>query len=376
MKNFRRVLMVVLSFAFISVMILSNYTAVSAADKVATTCVGLGDSVVSGYGLESFTSSDNKNKVSTKNFVTKLAAKLGKKAVNLGIEGLNSTQLLQYISNPKTTEQKAMVSQLKTAGIITVSIGGNNVFTPILNAVASKLPEGKTIFTASATELQVAAFGLLMDTEAMNELQTTITQNAAKFTGDDATKKTGEFDSIITQVKKLNPKAQIIVLTVYNPYKSLLPAGFNQAITAMNAKIVKSSASSKNYKVADVYSAFEKADKSIALVNSASGTSFDPHPTARGHEVIYTLVAYAAQGTLPYKMKNLFYRGTLKISISEGNLVLTVTPLKGYTLPESIGITLGKNVKQDVKLTNGLATLPIAGINTDFTVSGACLKEK
>ncbi len=372
MKKFKIVLSVILSVLLLAAGFYGFYIPAVASENVST-YVALGDSITTGYGLVNFNSNDVKNKTSEYNFVTKLGNKLGKQPVNLGIEGLDTTRMLKSISKPATAGEKAAAAQIEKASLITVSIGGNNVLLPLLEAINRQLRDGKTVYDAAPEEIQIAVFTLLFDPAAMKKMQKDISDGAALFTGD--SKKTGEFISIINAVKKLNPKAQIVVQTIYSPYRQFLPAAVDTAIKAMNAEIIKDSANEKNYKVADVYSAFSKAGTGSRLVNADSGKSFDPHPTRDGHKVIYTLLAYSAKNNVfPYGIKTNITKGKLALKISAGELQLTVTPDKGYKPPQSISLTVGKTAKKILVPQNGRAVIPVAEAGDDISVSAVCTK--
>ncbi len=345
-----------------------------AAPAKQTTYVALGDSITSGYGLESFNNNDSANRTSVYNFTERLGKTLGMKTVNLGIEGIDSTMLLKSLSNPVTKEEKNAIAQIKGAGLISISIGGNNVFIPLLNSVNDNIPKGKNIYNANTAELQAAVLTLLFDVDRITKLKENIAKGAEAFTGSTKLKKTGDFSAIISKLKALNPKAEIIVQTIYNPYELILPDSVGKAIKDMNAEIIKGSGEGKNYKVADVYSAFLKAGKDIPLINSASGTALDPHPTKRGHEVIHNLLAYAINGKLPYSLKLTISNGKAVTVVREGEFVVIVTPAKGYRLPETISLTIGKSSKRTLVLKNGAATMPIAAINGAVAVTAACSK--
>lgn len=375
MKKLRIVLSIVISISFLLGITLVDYVPANAAVNNTTTYVALGDSITTGYGLENFNTNDIKNKTTTKNFVNKLSKRLGKKAINLSVEGIDSMRFLEAIVKPATAEQKAAVAQIKKASVITISIGGNNVFLPIAGVLNEKLGKNKNIFSANAQEIQAAALGLLFDSNAISKLKIDVIAAAEMFNGNSKLKKAGDFANIISTIKKLNPKAQIIVQTIYNPYNLPFTVFFDTAIKSMNAKIIKDSENGKNYKVADVYLAFSKAKSDTELVNADTGKTFDPHPTVKGHEVIYTVVAAAAQNnTLPYKIKANVTKGTLTTKVSEGELLLTITPNKGYILPKSISITIGKDAKILLTLINGKASVPIASVGADVLVTGVCSK--
>lgn len=336
--------------------------------------VALGDSITAGYGLASFDRGDAGNKTSEKNFVTRLGKKLGMKTTNFGVEGQDTSMLLKSISKPSTADEKSAVAQIKKAGILTISIGGNNVLWPVLDTLNERIGGGKTIYNAEKAEIQSAALGLLLNQEAMKALQKKVEEGVTRFTGNAQLKKSGEFSSIISTLKKLNPKAKIIVQTVYNPYKSIMPQEFDNAIKAINSEIMKGSLNGENYLVADVYAAFSQAAPGTQLVNADMVTSFDPHPTAKGHEVIYTLAAYAANNTLPYKVNAIITKGRLKTGIEDGQLVLTVLPAAGYKAAASIWLTIGKGQRRLLTLKDASVTVPIAAVDADIYVSGICKK--
>lgn len=336
--------------------------------------IAVGDSVTSGYGLESFSNGDIKNRTSPDNFVTRLGKQLNFKTVNFGVEGIDSTALLKSISKPVTKEQKEEVEQIRKASLITLSVGGNNIFIPFLNAVNDRVGSGKNIFNADALDIQTAILGLLFDSDGLNKLKNNILKGAEIFTGNESLHTQGDFAAIISTVKSLNPDAEIVVQTIYNPFGFIMPDTVEKAIKSMNAEIIKGSDNGKNYRVADVYSAFAKAGEGVQLINADTGRSFDPHPNKKGHEVIYTLVAYAAGNKLPYNFKSNVKNGKAAAAITAGELKVTVAPSKGYKLPQTAYLTIGKNAKLTLTLKNGAAAVPVAAINGDMTVTAVCPK--
>ncbi len=346
----------------------------AAAGPDKTLYIAVGDSITSGYGLESFSNDDIKNRTSPDNFVIRLGKQLDIETVNFGVEGIDSTALLNSISKPVTKEQKEEVEQIKKASLITLSVGGNNVFIPFINAVSDKVGSGKNILNADALDIQTAILGLLFDSEGLNKLKNNILKGAEVFTGNEKLHIAGDFAAIIGTVKTLNPDAEIVVQTIYNPFGFIMPDTLDKAIRSMNAEIIKGSENGKNYKVADVYSAFAKAGKGIQLINADTGKSFDPHPNKKGHEVIYTLVAYAAGNKLPYSFKSNVKNGKAAATVTAGELKVTVAPSKGYKLPQTIYLTIGKKAQLPLTLKNGAAAVPVAAIDGDIAVTAVCPK--
>lgn|GEM_PF-1907678 len=336
--------------------------------------VALGDSITSGYGLESFKNNDINNRNSPDNYVTKIGKAQGIKTINLGVEGLDSTALLKTISNPVTEEQKTVVAQIKEASLITLSIGGNNIFIPLLNSVNDLIGNGHNIYNANASEIQKAVIQLFLNQEEFNRLITNVSRGAEIFLGNEELHKAGDFTKIINTLKALNPKAQIIVHTIYNPFENIMPNTINKTVLSMNAEIIQASDNGKNYKVADVYSAFSKAGKDARLINAQGRKAFDPHPTKKGHEVIYTLMYYELNGKVPYKINSKVVKGKSAYSVSDGEFKVTVTPDKGFKLPKTIELTIGQNMKYLLELKDGTAAVPIAEVNGDVTISAVCTK--
>lgn len=375
MKSIYRLLSLIIVLLLSVTGLSPEVSAAGAQTKAQSIYVALGDSITSGYGLESFTNNDVKNRSSSNNFVTKLGKRLGMKTVNFGVEGITSAALLNSLKKPSTAEQKNAVAQIREAGLITLSIGGNNVFIPLLNAVNDQLGTGKSIFNAGASELQNAILQLLFNEELLNKLKGNISAGAEAFAGNDKLHKSGELSDIIRTIKDLNPKAKLVVQTVYDPYGFILPDTVGKAIDTMNAAIIKQAGGGKNFVVADVGSAFKKAGKGMQLLNADSGKTFDPHPTKKGHEVIYTLMAYAADNNrLPYNLKASVVKGAAAVSITGGEFRITITPSKGCKLPQTIYMTVGKSVKYNLTLKNATAAIPVAKINGDIVITAVCTR--
>ncbi len=386
MKKLKEVLSIVLSVASLFGASLPAYAPTNIVEEVittyipmnimnqSTTYIALGDSITTGYGLENYNSNDVKNKTSEKSFVSKLSKKIGKEAVNLGVDGIDSTRLLNAITNPSTADQKEAIAQIEKAGVITISIGGNDVFMALAEVLNDKLGKDKNLFNASKQEILKVTMELIFNKSAKETLKNNVSEATKTFIGDKANNKEGNFVGIIRKLKELNSDAQIVVNTIYNPYDIQFASFCNEAIDTINAKIISDSDNGKNFLVADVYSAFSKASKGTILVNADTGKTFDPHPTAKGHEVIYTVIAAAMQNnTLPYDIKASIANGKLAHSVFEGELLLTITPDKGYKVPKNISISIGSDAKTIIALdSNGMAKIPIADVWTDIVVSGIC----
>ncbi len=374
MKLAKKLILFVLCLLITCVNWLSFSVPVRAAKESKALYIALGDSIASGYGLESYINGDDKNKYSSSNSVIKLGKKTGMTTVNYGVEGIDSTVFYQALSKPSTKEQKEAVEKIKDAKLITLSIGGNNVFIPLLNSVNENIENGRNIFNADPSQIQRAVLKLLLSENEFKNMIDNVLKGAETFAGNEKLHKPGDFENIISFIKALNPKAKLIVQTIYSPYEKILPVTVDSAIKNMNAKIIKLSDNGKNFRVADVYSAFAKAPGGMQLTNADTGKNFDPHPTKKGHEVIYTLMYYSAENKIPFEVKANVIKGKAENTVAAGELKIKINPTAGCKLPKTIVLTIGKSVKYTLPLNNGTAAVPIAQINGDIAITAVCTK--
>ncbi|MBZ9685506.1 GDSL-type esterase/lipase family protein [Clostridium estertheticum] len=200
----------------------------------------------------------------------------GIKLINLGIPGEKSRDLLSNLQNDAAT--KDAVSKAK---MITISVGGNNLLAPVINAVATSFNLATTSPTfASDLKLALASPNNQQTLNlTLSKLPSALASGVQQFGTD--------WVGIIGAIKTLAPKADIYVTTLYNPLNQLDPLYivFDPAIQGIN-KIIKTP--NAGYKVADVYTAFHDYKGTEPLINFSLFTgNLDPHPTTKGHEVIY-----------------------------------------------------------------------------------------
>ncbi len=310
--------------------------------------VAIGDSISTGYGL-TYKNNDL--------FVNKLAIKTGKQKLNLAIDGLTTTELIGAIHKFDASKMAAIAN----TGLITLSIGGNNLLQPFITALTAKL--GKDPTTVSSVELNMAIASLLLDPTALRGIQSQMTLGVGSFIS--------EFPTIISALKAINPNATIIVQTIYNPYDNipgleslaLIP---EEALTQMN-EVIRLGASTATYKVADVYTAF-KMDNNI-LTNALT---FDIHPNAIGHNVIYMACYRALTGSLPYSTTGTVTNGTVTLITNPVDLTVHVTVIadSGYVVPQSVSISIGGQL-QTLDLVNGEANIPASRIKGDIIITGS-----
>lgn len=150
---------------------------------------------------------------------------------NLSSQGINSSELLKIIDDNK--------EKIEDSDLITISIGGNN----ILNAILGNLNIDETILQGCDEEKFDSIISEYLNSE---EIKTEILKEVNKFSQD--------FPNIIKKIKKVAPKAEIYVNTVYNPInkKCNIYDFFDKQINLINDLIVKNN-SNYDYKIVDCY---------------------------------------------------------------------------------------------------------------------------
>lgn len=181
---------------------------------------------------------------------------------NLSNDGDKSTDLLRRLG------EDTFSAEVKKADIITLTIGGNNIMDAARASGFSSIDN----YLAEAGTIAFEA----------------------------------EYNLIIQAIRKLNPTAEIIAVTLYNPYNSIKITGYSNDpvlrveaenyISRINAKITGISNDSR-YRVVDVHNYFKLnyADKgkmgSVTYFYPFYWFSFtrDPHPNQTGQNVITNL---------------------------------------------------------------------------------------
>ncbi|MDF2821042.1 MAG: hypothetical protein K0R15_1483 [Clostridiales bacterium] len=234
--------------------------------------IALGDSIT--YGMSATNNSGYVNlfynELKTKN------ENVGMVLQNLGKPGDKSSDLLNKLKNDDAT-----IKAVSNAKIISVSIGGNNLLSPVINALFTALNINPTSENFE-NDVKIA----LSDPNSQSKLFAAIPglQSSLKLGVEQFSKDWVEINEII---KNLAPDAEVYVMTLYNPIKQSDPLYnlFNPVIQGINSTI---NLPNSNYKVADVNTAFQTYLGADSLVNFNLFTGqIDPHPTNKGHEVIF-----------------------------------------------------------------------------------------
>lgn len=319
----RNLIAVLLSFIFVfSAMSLS----ISKANNVDSEkkIVILGDSIATGYGLADYNSSGNPK--STISWATLLSGRYEATQYNYAVDGDTTADLLSVATTKQDT--------IATADVICVSIGGNN----FLQLLATYADNWTGIFNVNE------------DAEEM------LTQAAI------------DLDSIFTKLRETNPKALIMVQTLYNPYyystAKLTLIGINATVGEWMGgyiddynDILKQKIKNHGFVCVDVAKKFKEEGKESWL-NTKSYSSFitmlseissmDPHPSAEGHNAIYQTYVETADVQIQDALNNYLdvskYRSgtTYKAPTESGKVFAGWYTDTKFTTPLGKDVTTGK----------------------------------
>ena len=226
MKKTKKLLCVFLSL----VMMLTLSVPAFAGEEEATKFVVLGDSIAQGYGLK-----DIRNTA----YGALISEAEGYDYVNHAIGGHTTYNLNQRL------EEEQVASDVASADIIAVSIGGNNfLLGGMVEMIADVLLKG--------------------DYTRMDEIGADFREN---------------FLVALERIKQLNPDATLMIQTLYNPRDDFLKEPYQYAVNILNntfAEILREQPAA--YVIVDVAAAFEGHTEYIQRDKI--------HPNEAGHYVI------------------------------------------------------------------------------------------
>lgn len=215
-------------------------------------------------------------------------------AVNLGFPGLDSMELLTAL-----TYDSGMQYFVSEADVITISIGGNNLLTPVIEATYALYPDfylspGDTFeeqlmaaiitggedewnenledFIASALSSDVPSLGWMLETRTAQFLK--------------------DWPAILDQIELLNPDAHIIAMTLYNPIeKEDNEALYNRYEALVRPMNMAMRMTQNRAMLANVANAFRKEPDAVYFKLTwemmMPPVLIDPHPTPLGHNLIF-----------------------------------------------------------------------------------------
>ncbi len=247
----------------------------SAAEK--TSVVFLGDSITSGYGLKN----------GEAGYYDYIADCLDASVTNYAVPGYTTTDLLTLLDDTSKT------ATIKSADIICISIGGNDLLKPAKAHFESKQKPGETLIE------------LLKRLAKETSAQSVISDLTAVLR-DPKNNTPPRYAVIEEKLRALNPNAQIIMQTIYNPFE--VPESYYEKykLTEKNIKdykdllnyvsnyeklLNKAMLALETVKTADVSAAFAGSGWLYARVLES-----DIHPTALGHALIAAKILDQIEG--------------------------------------------------------------------------------
>jgi lysophospholipase L1-like esterase len=268
-------------------MVVSVFVSCSSADtksaQANTTVdyVALGDSIAAGYGLNETENS----------YVDLISKELDSKTINLAVNGMTSSQLLEKLESGEYDEV------LRQADFISVSIGSNDLLKPFISRVSNALgisdPDDINREVIEDIKAKYKGNPILLFS-LLGELNSSIINNEELY-GFCDNFIFNNFPEILSYIRGINSSAQVVVNNIYNPYYGVsiygvydLGAIADSYINRINQAFVEDD----DYTLVDLYEVF----KNPGLTNSNIDFSepdtlnFDPHPNKDGHMMIFSAV--------------------------------------------------------------------------------------
>lgn len=327
-----------------------SYTLFTHAGSSKTTYVAFGDSIAAGYGLEGYT--ENQDTPPSDSYQSIISNFLKTIPANYAVTGSDSTDCINILESGSTD------NILSSAGIITLSIGSNDLLKPFIEIVKDTL--GITEDTENLDPSLIEKYYSSLDASSILEI-TTIAAKLSNELKDNAIlhEKTqafqGNFNKIINIIKQKAPNASIYVTNIYNPYKDVMVLGdiTETYVKEINNAFLKDSG---NYTLIDLYTLFKNENLSNVKFNISdlSSINLDPHPSKEGHKriaetVIASIEKAYAPATASISQLNSTAKNTITIKLS------CKTDKSGYEIKfasskDGKWTTLGTSAKNTTKI--------------------------
>ncbi|MCR3955651.1 MAG: GDSL-type esterase/lipase family protein [Gudongella sp.] len=212
-------------------------------------------------------------------------------AMNLSAEGLDSMELLDILRY--TDELDYFIAN---ADVITISIGGNNLLTPVIGAVAELYQVDPSSYPSSGAFIQallgkIGAEGEMAWNMRLAAFTTSALSSYPGTLGYMLEARTEQFLSdwpeILDEIEELNPDAHIIAMTLYNPIEEddnkELYDRYEELVRPMNKAMMRTQ---NRVTLAKVNKAFDKESDAVDF-RLTWFPLIDPHPTTLGHGIIF-----------------------------------------------------------------------------------------
>lgn len=243
--------------------------------------LALGDSITTGLQADGTHLSDEC-------FVNIVAENGGYEFTNAGVNTNYATGILAQFADGSLDEE------LAEADLITLTIGGNDVKLLLYQLIAEKY----TAMTGLPMDPEDGVpYGIIGDDPAVRSTlllaAISVLPGFSEHELFDVTLNAflDNFRLVLEHIHSVNPDADVIVCTQYNPYyRFSLPAllmlknEFEAGVLKLNQAILDY-ADEGGYLVADVYTAFHTSEENLSNADDAA-MQLDFHPNAAGHAVI------------------------------------------------------------------------------------------
>lgn len=224
---------------------------------------------------------------------------------NLGLPGLDSMELRKALygefdmTDPiHYALQMQLLAKIPEADVISISIGGNNLLTPVIASTFALYPDYAS-FPGSSVEEQlmhaIAYYGETVWNAKLAAFTASAMSSEPPSLGWALETRTAQFredwPAILDRIEYLNPHAKIIAMTLYNPIdesdNKVLYDRYEELVKPMNKVMMKTQ---NRVMLANVAKAFSKEPDAVAFKLTWGGmipVLVDPHPTTFGHSITF-----------------------------------------------------------------------------------------
>lgn len=253
--------------------------------------VVLGDSITSGYGLDGYSAGDNSSAAGS--FANQLSSHYTQYS-NFAVDGRTSGELLTAL------EDDDISAALAEADTVVISIGGNDFLQPMLTALMNAVTDDQGLLDyisgiAEGGSEEPGDSGMLSgfldgNDETASALMKIMQAVIKAANSVDVQGVVSNISEILEYVKNCSPEAQVIILTVYDPFEGvtgmeMLDVVAREKLSELNSGIIDAAAQN-GAEAADAAAAFK--GRAAELTNIMQG---DIHPNKDGHALIYSLLS-------------------------------------------------------------------------------------
>ncbi len=302
--------------------------------------VALGDSISTGYGLDP--------EKAEKSFVEQIAEQQALSMTMLAEDGETTASLLAKLADAEGEVAKA----LKTADVVTLTIGGNDFMNALYEYMAEAYnTEKDTSFTAEQFKQALEGKNEKLEQAAALAF---VTQKISGFAFGAGGTLLTQFETALNEIAagiRGYTEAPVVVATQYNPYRfaadevsgepatdaQAIAKAFDTMLALMNAKI-KALEAQEGFFTADVFSAFAGEEQKNPCNASFLSSNLDFHPNAHGHTLMEQTVGEVVQSALSGGTV-----GSTNITVGGVTLFYVDAPVYASTDEDGTVTSLGEN---------------------------------